>query len=160
SERRIMARIWAVLLLFSIPALAQASSPINATGSFFAISVSNLQSSVQWYEQKLGLKVTMQHPMKDNVAVAILEGRGLIIELIEQNGSAPLSKTAPSIKDATQLQGIFKAGLIIDDFEDTVATLKKRGVEIAYGPYPAHDGQTANVIVHDNSGNLIQFFGK
>jgi catechol 2,3-dioxygenase-like lactoylglutathione lyase family enzyme len=155
-----MARIWAVLLLFSGIALAQASAPFAATGSFFALSVPDLKSSVQWYEQKLGLKVVMLRPMKDGVAVAVLDGGGLIVELIEQSGSAPLSKAAPTIKDITQLQGISKAGVVVDNFESTVASLKSRGVEVAFGPFPAHDDQRANVIVRDNNGNLIQFFGK
>ena len=43
--------------------------------------------------------------------------------------------------------------MIVDDFEKTVAMLKARQVEIAFGPFP-------NVIVKDNAGNLIQFFGK
>jgi hypothetical protein len=42
----------------------------------------------------------------------------------------------------------------------TLATLKARGVQVAYGPYPASADQRATVIVKDNSGNLIQLFGK
>jgi hypothetical protein len=37
--------------------------------------------------------------------------------------------------------------------------LEARDVEIAFGPYPARADQRANVIVKDNAGNLIQFFG-
>ena len=41
-----------------------------------------------------------------------------------------------------------------------MAPRQARGAEIAFGPFPARDGQRANLIVRDNAGNLIQFFGK
>ena len=49
--------------------------------------------------------------------------------------------------------------MIASDFEKTLSTLKERGTDIAFGPFPARPGQRANVIVRDNAGNLIQFFG-
>ena len=60
----------------------------------------------------------------------------------------------------TQTHGIFKAGVIVEDFDRMLAALKARQLEIAYGPYPARANQRANVIVRDNAGNLLQFFGK
>ena len=42
----------------------------------------------------------------------------------------------------------------------TVAVLKARDVQIAYGPYAARGNSMSNFIIKDNSGNLIQFFGK
>jgi len=47
-----------------------------------------------------------------------------------------------------------------DDFDGAVARLKARGVEIAFGPCPAREGQRANVLIRDNAGNLIQLFGR
>jgi len=38
--------------------------------------------------------------------------------------------------------------------------LKARDVQIAYGPYSARRNSMSNFIIKDNSGNLIQFFGK
>ena len=69
-------------------------------------------------------------------------------------------EAAPAIQHTTHVHGIFKAGIIVDEFEKVLATLRERQVPIAIGPFPARDGQRANVIVRDNSGNLIQFFGK
>ena len=59
-----------------------------------------------------------------------------------------------------EVHGIFKIGVIIDDFDKTLGILKARGVEIAYGPYPRRGNQRANVILRDNAGNLIQLFAK
>jgi hypothetical protein len=94
------------------------------------------------------------------VAATILEGGGVIVELLELARAVPLSKAAPSVHEAELVHGIFKAGIIVEDFDATVAVLRSRGVEFAFGPYPAREGQRANVIVRDNTGNLIQFFGR
>ena len=131
-----------------------------AAGAFFALSVADIQASAKWYSEKLGLKVVMEVPKKDKVAVTVLEGRGLIVELIQHDEALPLSKAAPAVTGDLFVHGVFKAGVIVEDFERTVATLRARNVEIAYGPFPARERQRANVIIKDNSGNLIQFFGK
>jgi len=72
----------------------------------------------------------------------------------------PLSKAAPSINDPTFIHGITKVGMIVDDFDKTLVQLKERNVQIAYGPFPKRSDQRANVIIRDNAGNLLQFFGK
>jgi hypothetical protein len=71
-----------------------------------------------------------------------------------------LSKAAAGSKGDALVHGMFKAGVIVDDFDRTLALLKERGVPIAFGPFPAHANQRANAIIRDNAGNLIQFFGK
>jgi catechol 2,3-dioxygenase-like lactoylglutathione lyase family enzyme len=143
------------------PSTASTSSPLmTATGAFFALSVADINASAKWYSEKLGLKVAMQAPKQDKAAVIVLEGGGLIVELIQHDDALPLSKAAPAVKGNLLIQGIFKAGVIVEDFDKTVAMLKERKVEIAFGPFPAKANQRANVIIRDNAGNFIQFFGK
>jgi len=94
-------------------------------------------------------------------SVMVLAGGGLLVELIETEHSSPLSKAAPGIKDRTLIQGFTKTGLIVDNFDKTLAALRERNVPILMGPYPAHDSTgLRNFIIEDNAGNLIQFFGK
>jgi len=143
------------------PAPAESDSiSFSATGAFFALSVPDLAASTRWYAEKLGLTVVMQPPRTDKMAVAILEGGGLIVELIQNDDAVPLSAAAPAVKDRVYVHGIFKVGVIVEDFDATLARLKARGVEIAYGPYPKQGAQRANAIIRDNAGNLIQLFGK
>jgi catechol 2,3-dioxygenase-like lactoylglutathione lyase family enzyme len=135
--------------------------PFKSTGgAFFALSVADLRASSQWYSEKLGLRIVTEIPKRDKAAVVILEGGGLLVELMQLDGALPLSKVSPSLEGAQSVHGIFKVGLIVEDFESTIAKLRSRGVEIAYGPFPPRGNQRANVIVRDNSGNLIQFFGR
>ena len=119
------------LLLCLLCAAAAAETPaLTASGAFFALSVADMKSSAQWYQDKLGLKVVMQTPKQDQAAVTVLEGGGLIVELIQHDDAAPAGK------DNLLVRGIFKAGVIVDDFDQTVAALKARHVELAFGPYP------------------------
>jgi catechol 2,3-dioxygenase-like lactoylglutathione lyase family enzyme len=148
-----------LLVLLIAPLGAPTESPAaSAIGAFFALSVANLDASVRWYSEKLGMKVVMREPKRDGVAVAVLEGGGLVVELIALDDAAPLSKAAPGVKDALHVHGLVKAGAIVADFEGTLRLLRERNVEIAFGPFPARANQRANVIIRDNAGNLIQFF--
>ena len=149
----------------SLPSALPSSTPnesalIATTGVFFALSVADINASAEWYSEKLGLKIVMQPPKANEVTVIVLEGGGLIVELIQHDDALPLSEVAPTITDKLLLHGIVKAGVIVEDFDKTVAILKERNVLIAFGPFPATSDQRANVIIQDNEGNLIQFFGK
>jgi len=134
------------------------ASPVPAfttAGAFFALSVPDARASAKWYQEKLGLAVVMDPPKQDRTKVVVLEGGGLIVELIQDDDAA-----APAARGGIQVHGIVKAGVVVADFDATLATLRQRKAEIAYGPYPAGKGQRANAIVRDGDGNLIQFFGR
>jgi catechol 2,3-dioxygenase-like lactoylglutathione lyase family enzyme len=133
---------------------------LAATGAYFALSVADLGASTRWYSEKLGLRVVMQLPRQNKTAVTVLEGGGLIVELIQHEDARPLSAVAPGTRDPLLVHGVFKVGVIVADYPATLGTLKARGVEIAYGPFPARGDQRANVIVRDNAGNLIQLFAR
>jgi catechol 2,3-dioxygenase-like lactoylglutathione lyase family enzyme len=140
-----------------LPASGHAAEAVpwkGVTGAFFALSVSDVQASTKWYAEKLGLKVKLEVPEHDGVSVVVLEGGGLTVELIRHGKAAPAPAAIPLV------HGLFKAGLVVDDFDRVVATLRARGVELVAGPFPAKGDQRANVVVKDNAGNLIQFFGK
>src|SRR5262245_10375258 len=81
-------------LIVSLAPLASArerTQPFKTTtGAFFALSVSNLAESVQWYSDKLGLTVTFE-AHSGNVDVTALEGGGLVVELMHDPAAAPAS---------------------------------------------------------------------
>ena len=140
-----------------------ASAPlIQTTGSFLALSVADVQASARWYTEKLGLQIVMNVPRQPETksAVIVLRGGGLTVELVQHDDARPLRTAAPATKgDALFVHGLFKAGVVIRNFDAVLAELRARGVEIAMGPWPARADQPANVIIKDNAGNLIQIFG-
>ena len=145
-----------------LPAAAFAQSPTTVAppfdavaGSFFAISVSDLEASTQWYSEKLGLRSIMSVPkQRGAVGVNVLQGNGLTVEIQQHDGAEPDSREAPA-----QRHGIFKVGVFVQDFDATLAQLRARGVPIFMGPFRSSN-QPPQVIVRDPSGTLIQFFGR
>ena len=68
-------------------------------------------------------------------------------------------EAAPAITRNYLVHGISKAGIVVQDFDKTIANLKARGIPIVIVPFPATAEQRANAIIRDNAGNYIQFFG-
>jgi glyoxalase/bleomycin resistance protein/dioxygenase superfamily protein len=101
-----------------------------------------------------GLAIVMQQPKQEKASVVVLEGGGLTVELVQHDDAVDQSGEAPLV------HGIFKVGLVVDDLDKTLTTLKVRGVPIFLGPYPARGNVRSNALINDNAGNLIQFFGK
>jgi catechol 2,3-dioxygenase-like lactoylglutathione lyase family enzyme len=146
------------LLHVTTPAMPEAPAPssppfASVKGAFFALSVSNIDDSAKWYAEKLGLAVDMRTKSGDT-SVIVLSGHGLTVELVRHDNAKDFGS------DAVLAHGIFKAGLLVDNLDKTLAAVKARKVPIAYGPYPAKPNAPANFIIRDNAGNLIQFFGK
>ena len=154
----------AIGLLFSATvagAQQGATSPAftTAKGAFLGVSVGDLEASVRWYSEKLGLRVVMRPPKIEKSTAVILEGGGLIVELMQHDDAVPLATAAPSVSRNYMVHGIFKAGVIVEDFDKAIAELRARGVPIAIGPFAATAEQRANAIIRDNAGNFIQLFG-
>ena len=157
--RHIAAGATLAALTAPLRADAQSRTVFETRGAFLALSVADLDASTRWYSEKFGLSIVMHPPKQDKSAVTVLEGGGLIVELLQRDDATPLRQAAPTATASYLVHGFFKAGVIVDDLNATITALRARGVEIAMGPFPASKEQRANAIVRDNAGNLIQFFG-
>ena len=159
--KRSVVLTFGLLALATLTADAQtAEPPFTATGAFIALSVPDVAASARWYREKLGLRVVLEPPRSGEATAVILEGGGLLVELIEHDAAKPLGTVAPGVRGSVYVHGYFKAGLIVEDFDRTIAAFRARGITIAIGPFPKSATQRANAIIRDNDGNLIQFFGK
>jgi NlpC/P60 family protein len=85
--------------------------------------------------------------------------RGDLVFFSTDAGGSLVTHVGPP-KDALLVHGILKVGVVVDDLDQTLTTLKARGVPVFLGPYPARDKVRSNGIIKDNARNLIQFFGK
>src|SRR5215510_8300168 len=72
---------------------ATPAATVTATGAFFGLSVVDLQASTSWYENKLGLTVTLQvpHSAEMRAAVTVLTGGGLTVELVQHDDASARS---------------------------------------------------------------------
>lgn len=139
-----------------------AQNPQTMTGAsgFFALSVADLAGSERWYAEKFGMTTLMRIPKQNGIEVAVLGSGNFLVELVANDAARNLAPGDAAANDRVLLRGPFKVGLIVDAFDAAVAALRSRGAEIAFGPFPASGSQKANVIVKDNSGNLIQVIGR
>jgi catechol 2,3-dioxygenase-like lactoylglutathione lyase family enzyme len=130
-------------------------------GSFFAISVADVAAMSSWYQDKLTMRVVTAGEAPNKIAkFAILEGNGVLLELIQHAKADDRKVLAPAATEAHLIHGIFKAGMIVDDLDGLYASLKQRGAIIAYDLMPAKDVPMRSFIVRDPEGNLVQFFGE
>ncbi|HWC20566.1 MAG TPA: VOC family protein [Terriglobales bacterium] len=138
------------------------SRPFKAvSGAFVAISVPDLDASTNWYEETLGLGIVKHAVSPDKKsAVTILQGNGLSVELIWLADAVSLSKIAPALHGSHEVQGIFKAGLFVDDLDAALTQLKSRRVSLAFDPFFDASMQCRMFAIHDNNDNILQFFGK
>lgn len=155
----------ALLLCLIAPGLAaaQASSStplLSTTGAFFALSVADIEASERWYRETLGLAVIMKMPRTDATksAATVLQGGGLTVELVKHDDAVALGSVLPASRGALYLHGIFKVGVVVENYEAVLARIRARRVPIAIGPFPSRPDQPANFMIRDNAGNYIQIF--
>jgi catechol 2,3-dioxygenase-like lactoylglutathione lyase family enzyme len=136
--------------------------PALAAHGYLAFSVVDIDAGVKWYREKLGLRTLFYAPRTEAVhaSAAFLQGGELFVELVQVDGAADLSRYLPPRQIAEgagrqYIHGLFKAGAVVDDFNQAVATLRARGVAIVDGPRPTKSGQPANVTIRDYEGNRI-----
>lgn len=150
-------RRFLVALGVSLAAAAVFAEDLARPPVYFALSVSSLDASIAWYEQKLGLSATRlsgSGPAK----VAILKGDGLLIELVEHPKAFDLKSRVPDAQGAYSVHGIFKVGFFVKDLDATVEALRKRGARFKGDTYTDEKLKVRAALVLDNDDNVIQLF--
>jgi hypothetical protein len=158
-----------VIIMLILPVLQAPTPKVSSgnpearaiQGAFFAISVADISVMSQWYQDNLGLKAISSGEAPNQIAkFAILEGDGILIEMIQHSKAQPRKAVAPSVSDAVQIHGIFKVGVLVRDLDVIYSHLKKRNITIAYDFMRAKDVPMRSFAARDPEGNLVQFFGK
>ena len=125
-------------ILILLPFTATAQEPIaeQATiqGSFFAVIVSDLDASRNWYQTVLGLDVVSRATQADRYDIINMAGPGLFVELLKLGAAAE--------RPGGQIEGPFKVGMLVDDLTAFAAAL------------PAAESD-ANIVYDDNNKVLI-----
>ena len=132
---------------------------MGSRGAFIAISVADMDATERWYIDTFDLKRVLAPPVNEGRAMRLLEGDGLIVELIKDPDVRSLKALSPPIERDYLVHGIFKGGIFVGDFNAAIARLRARGVAMAFGPFPATAEQRANAIIRDNEGNFLQIIG-
>ncbi|WP_456462451.1 VOC family protein [Reichenbachiella sp.] len=155
---RILIYIWLIFVL-SMSSQAQNTPPNDLTPYFNAIIVSNMDSSLVWYQQTLGYEVlnSKQFPEMGFKQANLKKGNASL-ELIELNSAIDPKELIPNYDSKTKVLGLFKLGFQVDDFDLWIAFLKLK--QVSFNGGVVKDETTGNrmVIILDPDSNRIQLF--
>lgn len=126
---------------------------------FTAIIVNDMESSINWYSDHFGFKVLNSIESEERgFKQANLKRGQILIELIELESSLTPKKLLTNYPAKTKIDGFFKFGLIVSDFDRWVASLRDSKVEF-YGDVVTDTVSGKRmVILKDPDGNRIQLF--
>ena len=140
---------------------SQGKIPSNIESSFSAIIVSDIDSSIQWYNQVLGYTLVDQRSVDEiGLKQANLESNDLSLELIQLKTAKPAHELLASYPPKTRVRGLFKIGYSISDFDKWISHLNSLAVnfngDVVLNPLT----NKRMIIVNDPDGNRIQLFEK
>ena len=140
------------ILAAAAPAPVESQSP-----TFFALSVADLDASVKWYEDMLGL-TAKRLPGNVEAKVALLTGAGLVVELVQHSKAFEVTTRVPELEKRYLAHGLYKVGFHVADLDKTVERLKKRGASFKGGTFTDDVLKAKSALLLDNAGNIIQLF--
>ena len=114
--------------------------------NFATIHVKDLETSIRFYEEVIGMKMVRRFPAGPNMEIAFMAGApedepgSAEIELICDKGAEPAAYGEyPSL------------GLAVDNLDAALAHVQEKGVEIAAGPMQPNPN-TRFFFIHDPDG--------
>jgi catechol 2,3-dioxygenase-like lactoylglutathione lyase family enzyme len=122
------------------------------------MSVADVDRSVKWYETTLGFETykRMELP-KYGLRIAFMKRGSMRLELIQKEGSAPLEKQIPGMKDHTMAHGLKKFALVVPDLAAVEKVLRSRGARFTVEPFEDKEMKLKSFLVSDPDGNPVQF---
>lgn len=150
-------RFTVILLFVTIFSYAQENELPETNGSFYAISVKNLDKAVEWYANHLDFTIESTAENDERKGV-LMTRKGCILELAEFTGATDLKEIKSNI-ESHELFGIFKIGFITSNIEESFKALEESDVEIFFSIVDLPNGKRT-FGVKDLEGNIIQFFGE
>ncbi len=121
-----------------------------------ALSVPNLEESVQWYKEILGFKELSRMTIPHNgVNLAFLKGGDLGLEILEVQGANPLPPERSHPDTDNNTHGVKHICISVDNNREFVEKLRRKGVKIVFEP----EGMPSYAaFINDNAGNIIEIF--
>ena len=125
------------------------------------LSVANLEAQADWYCRALGLRQTMPFsiPPIGLRGVFVTNDDGIIIELLERQGSSP-GLQAPDPATALLTRGFGHIAIRVPDIHATYQALIAAGGESRMEPQPSPEDGVNMAFVADPEGNLVEIIDR
>lgn len=147
------------LVMMANTGFSQNDSLPKLTPYFSALIVSDMEASITWYSENFGFEVMNQVSSETKkFKIANLKREGALLELIELDSAITAKELLKDQPQGARLQGIFKIGFSVVDFDTWVARLKATGVEFQGDVVIDKTSGKKMLIVKDPDGNRIQLF--
>ena len=121
------------------------------------VSVTNLETSIEWYSKNLGFTLTKQVDLAENLRIAILEYQGFGVELIELKDSEKNALAGKEILTQHSTQGIVHFAFEVANVDATASVLRETGVTFACEPTSLPELSVRYFHIYDCDGNLLEF---
>lgn len=144
--------LYLLICLSGFNLMAQ-ETPVDRT--FVAFVVNDRDSSITWYREMLKMELLDSTSIPENqLRMANLVNPDFHVELIEIGNSLKIENTGQLV------QGIFKVGRVISNFDKVHNDLKSNGANFRSEIFFDEKTKLRSFIILDPDGNRIQFFGK
>jgi lactoylglutathione lyase/glyoxylase I family protein len=143
----------------ALPAKKTSSPFASMKGHHVAIRVPDFDAAKRWYVDKLDFRVVQEWPYEDEqlAYLALPADDGLNIELLGGGKPLPIPKPVYSdLGDSLRLAGYHHFCLDVENIDQTVAELRRRGVKIAAEPFDLPVINRRLAFLADPWGNLIE----
>lgn len=150
-----------MLVLVSFTSHGQSKSLPTIEAYFSAIIVNDIDSSINWYSNNFGFKLLNKTESEERgFKQANLICGNILIELLELKSSLSSKSILENHPKKTKIEGFFKFGFLVSEFDDWVDTLKHAKVEF-YGDVVTDElSGKRMLLIKDPDGNRIQLFEK
>jgi catechol 2,3-dioxygenase-like lactoylglutathione lyase family enzyme len=124
----------------------------------FALSVPDLEESIQWYSQMLGFAVERRFgfPALQTEIAHLISPSGIRIELLHTKNSAPNPDLNKDAFGAIATQGAKHIGLQVEDIEQAAQALKGKGATFLHELTTVEPAGVKNFWILDNAGNHLE----
>lgn len=149
------------LALLSLNGLSQEDSLPELNPYFSAIIVSDIDTSINWYVKHFGFKLINRSDANNkDFQQANLERHNSLLELIEIKTSVKTDELLKDYPKRTLIEGYFKFGFVVSDFDSWLEHLNQSEVELHGSVVTNSLNGKRMLIVKDPDGNRIQLFEK
>lgn len=120
------------------------------------MTVSNIDRSIAFYVELLGLKLVDRRPGTQGDEVAFVDAGGCMLELIGPSTGALLAEDV-----AAGRAGLLHLTFRVDDVDATVENVRAAGAEVVEPPRDAYNRAMARRVAfcRDPDGILVEFLG-